>query len=121
MISTQDIRDKEVINIYDGRSLGFVEDIELNLERGLIEGIIVPSAKSGMFGLFKREEEYFIRWKDIRRIGDDVILVEVPGLYEGEISYDKTFRSPMVIEINGDQDDEDEADEEDQEVDPGYR
>ena len=30
-MNTYDIRNKEVINIYDGRSLGFVEDVELNL------------------------------------------------------------------------------------------
>ena len=33
-MNTYDIRNKEVINIYDGRSLGFVEDVELNLEKG---------------------------------------------------------------------------------------
>jgi sporulation protein YlmC with PRC-barrel domain len=42
MISTQDLRNKEVINIYDGKSLGYVYDIEVNLEKGIIEGLIVP-------------------------------------------------------------------------------
>jgi YlmC/YmxH family sporulation protein len=53
MISTQELRNKEVINIYDGKSLGFVYDIEINLEKGIIEGIIVPAQRS--FSVFSGE------------------------------------------------------------------
>jgi len=82
MISTQDLKNKEVINIYDGKSLGFVYDIEINLEKGVIEGIIVPAQKSffSFFGL--KDNDYVIKWKDIKRIGDDVILVDVAGILE---------------------------------------
>ena len=52
-MNTYDIRNKEVINIYDGRSLGFVEDVELNLEKGTIEAIIIP-AELGIHGTFFR-------------------------------------------------------------------
>lgn len=83
MISTQDIKNKEVINIYDGKSLGFVEDIEVNLERGTIEGIIVPEPR-GFFSFFGRSGEQVIRWRDIKRIGDDVILVDVAGLLDSD-------------------------------------
>lgn len=77
MISTQDIRNKEVINIYDGKSMGFVDDIEIDLEKGTVEGIVVPVQRR-MFQFFGREEDHVIRWKDIKRIGDDVVLVDVP-------------------------------------------
>ena len=43
MLSTDKLKNKEVINISDGRSLGFVSDIEVNLEKGAIEGIIIPA------------------------------------------------------------------------------
>lgn len=76
MTSTYDLRTKEVINIYDGRSLGFVDDVELNLEKGTIEALIIP-AERGMFGLFSKGEDIIIRWRDIKRIGDDVILVDM--------------------------------------------
>ncbi len=82
MMSTYDIRNKEVINIYDGRSLGFVEDVELNLEKGTIEAIIIPGER-GFMGLFSRSDELVIRWSDIKRIGDDVILVDVSGVAGG--------------------------------------
>lgn len=77
MISTQDIRNKEVINIYDGKSMGYVDDIEIDLEKGTVEGIVVPVQRR-MFQFFGKEEDHVIRWKDIKRIGDDVVLVDVP-------------------------------------------
>lgn len=79
MISTQDIRDKEVINIFDGKSMGFVDDMEIDLQKGTVEGIVVPAARR-MFSFFGREEDIVIRWKDVRRIGDDVVLVDIPGV-----------------------------------------
>jgi YlmC/YmxH family sporulation protein len=86
---TQDLRNKEVINIYDGKSLGYVYDIEVNLEKGIIEGIIVP-AQRGFLSFFGwGGSDYVIKWKDIRRIGDDVILVDVAGLFETDAGSDR--------------------------------
>ncbi len=77
MLSTEGIRNKEVINIADGRSLGYVGDIEVNLELGKIEGIVLPAEK-GFFGfLGSGESDVVIKWENIRTIGDDVILVEI--------------------------------------------
>ena len=70
-MNTYDIRNKEVINIYDGRSLGFVEDVE-----------------RGFMGLFPRGEDLVIRWRDIKRIGDDVILVDFSGVRDGQYLYE---------------------------------
>ena len=37
-----DFKHKEVINIKDGRRLGYVQDVTANLESGIITSIIVP-------------------------------------------------------------------------------
>lgn len=37
-----DFRHKEVVNINDGRRLGFVQDVTADLETGMITSIIVP-------------------------------------------------------------------------------
>lgn len=77
MLSTEGIKNKEVINITDGKSLGYVGDIEVNLEEGRIEGIVLP-AERGIFGFFGSDtEDIVIKWENIKTIGDDVILVEV--------------------------------------------
>ena len=78
MLNTDSIKNKEVINICDGKSMGFVCDIEINLKEGRIEGIVIPRQK-GLFGIFGKEtDEFVIKWRDVRTVGDDVILVEVP-------------------------------------------
>ena len=82
MINTEELKNKEVINIFDGRSMGYVSDIEINLEEGKIEGIVIPATKS-FFNIFGRtDDDYIIRWEHIKTIGDDVILVDIEMLID---------------------------------------
>ena len=83
MVSTQDLRNKEVINIYNGKSIGFVDDITLNLEKGTVEGIVIPQSGGGLFSFFSRGSEIIVPWHCIRRIGDEVVLVELRDGFEG--------------------------------------
>ena len=78
-----DLRYKEVINLYDGLRLGYVCDVLINSDCGQVLAIIVPGALR-FFGLFGREDDYVIPWECIRRIGEDIILVEVKGSYRRE-------------------------------------
>ena len=87
MISTQDLRNKEVINIQNGKSLGFVEDISLNLEKGMVEGIVIPQESSGLFSFFNKGGELLIPWDAVRRVGEEVILVEL-GV-ENELAFER--------------------------------
>ena len=77
MLSTDKLKNREVINIRDGRSLGFICDIEVNLELGTIEGIVIPGGKRLFSFLGPKEDDQLIRWDRIRTIGDDVVLVDV--------------------------------------------
>lgn len=82
MLSTDKLKNKEVINMKDGRSLGFIYDIEVNLEKGTIDGIVIPQER-GLFRFFgSKEEDCVIKWDRIRTIGDDVVLVDVDILDE---------------------------------------
>ena len=81
MLNTDEIRNKEVINIFDGKSLGYVYDIEINLQAGTIDGIVLPGSR-GIFDLFgKGEEDIVIIWSDVKTVGEDVILVDVKGAF----------------------------------------
>lgn len=67
---------KEVINVTDGCRLGFVTDLELDTSCGRVVALLVP--KMGKcFGLLPSQEVYVIPWACIRRIGEDLILVDV--------------------------------------------
>lgn len=75
MMKTSDLRAKEVINTIDGKRLGHITDIEINVETGKLTAIVVPG-NGRFFGLFGRNEELIIPWDKINKIGLDVILVE---------------------------------------------
>ena len=76
MCRMSELRCKEVINICDGGRLGFVQDLELDLDTGRVTALLVPGP-CRFFGLFGRETDYVIPWKCIKRIGSDIILVDV--------------------------------------------
>ena len=71
-----DFKHKEVINITDGKRLGFVQDVTANLESGTITSIIVPGSNK-VLNIFSSNNDIIIPWDKIKCIGDDVILVEI--------------------------------------------
>ena len=75
-----DFRYKEVINICDGKRLGFVCDMLITIPEGRVLALIVPGP-SKFFGLFGRVPDYVISWNCIKRIGNDIVLVEIDGEY----------------------------------------
>jgi YlmC/YmxH family sporulation protein len=80
MNRSSDFRQKEVINVSDGKRLGFVSDVEIDLESGRIEAIILPGVGK-LFGLLGKENEFVIPWDKIRKIGEDIILVDLDDRY----------------------------------------
>ena len=76
--SSEDFREKEVVNVCDGKKLGCVGEVEFNIADGCLTAIIVPG-EGGFLGLGSRER-IVIPWEKIVRIGEDVILVNAEGL-----------------------------------------
>ena len=75
-----DFKHKEVVNIVDGKRLGFVQDVTADLESGVITSIIVPG-NSKLLTLFAGNNDIVIPWQDIKCIGEDIILVEINKEY----------------------------------------
>lgn len=69
-----ELKCKEVINEKDCKRLGFVSDIEFNEKTGCIESFVVPGPAK-FCGMFGREGEFVIPFKNVCQIGDDIILV----------------------------------------------
>jgi len=81
MVKTSDLRIREVVNITNGKRLGLIKDLELDFEQGRVEAIIVPGP--GKFlGLFGKDNDYIIPWENIKKIGVDVILVDLTDQLE---------------------------------------
>lgn len=70
-----DFRRKEVINVCDGRRLGCVCDMIVDVSSCRISAIVVPGAFS-FRGFFSKQKHLVIPWDKIRKLGDDVILVD---------------------------------------------
>jgi len=70
-----DLRYKEVIDIADGSRYGFVGDVELDVDTGLVKAIIIPG-RLRCLGLLGREEDLVFPWASVKRFGEDIILVD---------------------------------------------
>lgn len=76
VVKISDFQTKEVVNILDGKRLGQIADLEIDLRQGRIEAIVVPGP--GKFlGFFSSGNDYVIPWRNIVKIGKDVVLVRV--------------------------------------------
>ena len=62
-----DFKHKEVINITDAKRLGFVQDVNADLETGMITSIIVPGSVK-LINFFSSSNDIVIPWQNIRCI-----------------------------------------------------
>ena len=72
-----ELQERQIINIADGKCLGSMKDIELDLEEGRICSIVLPGS-TGLWGLLQNKDELLIPWENVVRIGVDVVLVDLP-------------------------------------------
>ena len=73
-IKLTDLQCKEVICITSGQRLGFVSDVQIEVPDGRICAIVVPCPNKF---LSVRHEDYIIPWETIKKIGPDIVLVDV--------------------------------------------
>ena len=85
------LQERQVINIADGKCLGSLKDIELNLWTGCIESLILPALNSFWHRL-QNSGELVISWDKVVRIGVDVILIDAPELSEYDTMFGKGKR-----------------------------
>lgn len=80
MFKISDLRNKDIVNLADGRKLGPVRDIEVDMEQGRVTAIVMPGG-SKFFGIFVKNEENIIPWQKIKKIGVDVVLVDAEAAF----------------------------------------
>jgi YlmC/YmxH family sporulation protein len=81
---------REVINVLDGKKLGNIIDIDLDMEKGRVLAFMLPGHVRG-WSIFSKREEIVVPWDKIVRIGRDVILVEVPSFSEIDQQYGSRY------------------------------
>lgn len=78
VVKISEFQIKDVVNVSDGKRLGNIGDIEINLTTGKIEAVVI-SGNGRVLGFFGKDEDIVIPWKNIIKIGQDVILVRYKG------------------------------------------
>lgn len=81
LVKTSDLWVLDVINTVDGKRLGTITDLDIDLSTGKVNALIL-SPPGGLLGLFARSSDIAIPWDKIILIGVDVILVEMNSLRE---------------------------------------
>ena len=67
---------KEVICVSDGKRLGFITDVQVEVPDGKICAIVVPGP-CRILGIAGRSKDYLIPWSAVRKIGPDIVLVDI--------------------------------------------
>lgn len=68
-----ELQSKQLISTEDGKNIGSIIDCNVNRE-GLIEELVVET-KKGMLSRLNNSE-FVVKWSEITKIGEDVILVK---------------------------------------------
>ncbi|WP_077622096.1 YlmC/YmxH family sporulation protein [Sediminibacillus massiliensis] len=77
MLTLSELQMKDVILVEDGKRMGNIMDLEIDVDRGKILYLII-GIRGKMMGLFGKEEEIAVPWEHIVTIGSDVILIKKP-------------------------------------------
>ena len=70
-----DLQNKTIINLSDGKNIGNIIDLEIN-EDGSTVGLVVEKHRFILSSLTNKKE-LLIKWDQIKKIGEDVILVNI--------------------------------------------
>lgn len=69
-----DLQTKSIVSVNDGKNIGNIIDANVTTD-GTIESLVIEANKT--FFSLNRENDTEINWKDITKIGEDVILVKI--------------------------------------------
>ena len=84
IVRLSDLQNKDIVNTMDGRNVGNIIDVKIDQISGAIVPLVVEPNKK-MLSFMNRGVEEEISWKNIERIGEDVILVRLEWILEDYI------------------------------------
>ncbi|GAA3661913.1 YlmC/YmxH family sporulation protein [Asaccharospora irregularis] len=81
-MNLSEIAGKEIVNLVTGERLGVIGECDLILDEttGDILALLIPKEK-GFFGIKKDKSVLEVPWRNIKKIGNDMIIIEHEGIY----------------------------------------
>ncbi len=70
----ENIRTKEVIDIVTGERLGYIDDVEMNIQNSEIIALLIYG-RHRFFGLLGKEDDIIIPCREIEVIGEEIVLI----------------------------------------------
>ena len=70
-----ELQSKDVVSMKDGKNLGRITDVEIDLNGKIINLLIEKRRFFKKF--FSSNNQYNVTYQDISKIGDDVILINI--------------------------------------------
>jgi len=75
-MNLSDLQQKEIIDISTGKRLGSIIDVIVD-SKGSITRMILDNRKTRNKIFSTNKEDVYIEWKNIIKLGDDIILVDI--------------------------------------------
>lgn len=78
-MNLSDLQSKEVIDISSGKRVGSIIDVVIS-SNGTISKLVLEEQRGSRRFLATSKDEVYIDWKQLLKIGDDIILVDRKNL-----------------------------------------
>lgn len=75
-MNLSDLQMKEIIDISSGKKMGTIVDVVVD-SRGFIIKMILDNRRNRGKLFSSNKEDVYIEWKNIVKLGDDIILVDI--------------------------------------------
>lgn len=74
-MNLSDLQTKEVVDIASGKRIGTIIDVIIS-SSGMISKIVLEESRGGRRFLSSSKDEIYLDWKQLIKIGDDIILID---------------------------------------------
>ena len=71
-----ELQNKNLVNVSNGKNIGNIIDVNIDYQSGNIKSFIIES-KGSILTFLNKDNDMEVKWNDIQKIGEDVILVNM--------------------------------------------
>ena len=71
-----ELQNKNLVNVSNGKNIGNIIDVNIDYQSGNIKSFIIES-KGSILTFSNKDNDMEVKWNDIQKIGEDVILVNM--------------------------------------------
>jgi len=72
-----DLKSMRIVNLANGKVLGKITDLVMDVQGGYVKAIVMPG-QTKWPAFWVSEKEIEVPWENIKKIGQDVIIVDAP-------------------------------------------